>query len=65
MNIEIFKDEELLNVRDSISTDYSDDIKLLGMVLSNIEIDFQSITQLKGDKKLMELAFQDTKKELL
>lgn len=65
MNIEIFKNEELLNVKHSITINYVDDVKLLKMVLSNITIDFKSITQLKGEKKLMELAFQHTKKELI
>jgi hypothetical protein len=33
--------------------------------LFNIDIDFSSIKSLRGDKKILELTFNDTKKELI
>lgn len=65
MNIEIFKNEELLNVKDSISVNYADNVKIQVKVLPYMDINFESIAQLKGEKKLMDLAFQHTKKELI
>ena len=65
MNIEIFKNEKQLNVKDSISVNYADNVKIQVKVLPYMDINFESIAQLKGEKKLMELAFQHTKKELI
>jgi hypothetical protein len=45
--------------------DFNDETQYRKNLLSNFDIDFSSISTLKGEKTLMELSFQHTKKELV
>lgn len=63
MNIE--KDYEPLDLKSITVKDYTLEAQNLKEVLNNIPIDFSSINTLKGEKTLLEQAFQDTKKQIL
>jgi hypothetical protein len=63
MNIE--KDYEPINLKNILVADFTEQTQNLKKVLDNIVIDFSSITILKGEKTLLEQAFQDTKKQIL
>ena len=65
MRIEIYNDETRIELENIIYKDYSDDIKQKRDEFNEKELDFSSISTLKGEKTLMELAFQETKKELI
>jgi hypothetical protein len=45
--------------------DFTEQAQNLKEVLNNIVIDFSSMSTLKGEKTLLEQAFQDTKKQIL
>ena len=45
--------------------DFNEETQYRKGLLSQVNIDFSSINTLKGEKTLMELAFQETKKELI
>jgi hypothetical protein len=51
-----------LNIEEVSLTDFSEELKKKKLRLSNVEIDFTSISSLKGEKKLLEMAFKDTLK---
>lgn len=53
-----------LNIEDVSIADFSEELKYNKIILSNVEIDFSLIKTLKGEKGLLELAFNDTLKEL-
>jgi len=63
MNIE--KDYEPLDLKNIMVADFTEQAQNLKEVLNNIVIDFSSINTLKGEKTLLEQAFQDTKKQIL
>lgn len=63
MNIE--KDYEPLDLKNIMVTDFTEQTQNLKDRLDNIVIDFSSINTLKGEKTLLEQAFQDTKKQIL
>ena len=63
MNIE--KDYEKIDLKNVMFKDYTEQTQNLKEVLNNIVIDFSSINTLKGEKTLLEQAFQDTKKQIL
>ena len=63
MNIE--KDYEKIDLKNVMFKDYTEQTQNLKEVLNNIVIDFSSISTLKGEKTLLEQAFQDTKKQIL
>lgn len=65
MRIEIYNNETIIELDNIILKDYSDDIKLKRDEFIQKELDFSSISMLKGEKTLMELAFQEIKKELI
>jgi hypothetical protein len=63
MNIE--KNHEPLDLKNIMVADFTEQAQNLKEVLNNIVIDFSSINSLKGEKTLLEQAFQDTKKQIL
>jgi hypothetical protein len=63
MNIE--KDYEKIDLKNVMFKDYTEQTQNLKEVLNNIVIYFSSISTLKGEKTLLEQAFQDTKKQIL
>ena len=63
MNIE--KDYEPINLKNIMVADFTEQAQNLKEVLNNIVIDFSSMSTLKGEKTLLEQAFQDTKKQIL
>jgi hypothetical protein len=63
MNIE--KDYEPLDLKNIMVKDFTEETQNLKEVLNNIVIDFSSINTLKGEKTLLEQAFQDTKKQII
>jgi hypothetical protein len=63
MNIE--KDYEPLDLKNIMVADFTEQAQNLKEVLNNIVIDFSSMSTLKGEKTLLEQAFQDTKKQIL
>ena len=63
MNIE--RDYEPLDLKNIMVKDFTEQTQKLKEVLDNIVIDFSSMKTLKGEKTLLEQAFQDTKKQIL
>ena len=63
MNIE--RDYEPLDLKNIMVKDFTQETQNLKEVLNNIVIDFSSINTLKGEKTLLEQAFQDTKKQII
>ena len=63
MNIE--KDYKPLDLKNIMVTDFKEHTQNLKKVLDNIVIDFSLVGALKGEKTLLEQAFQDTKKQIL
>jgi hypothetical protein len=63
MNIE--KNHEPINLKNIMVADFTEQAQNLKDRLDNIVIDFSSINTLKGEKTLLEQAFQDTKKQIL
>jgi hypothetical protein len=60
MNIEMNNTD--LDVKNIL---FNNEMVKMRETLFNINFDFSSIKMLKGDKKILELSFNDTKKELL
>ena len=65
MKIEIYNEEIKIDLDNIMFKDFNKETQYRKGVLSLVEIDFSSISKLKGEKTLMELAFQATKKELV
>jgi hypothetical protein len=65
MRIEIYNDETKIELDNVMFKDFNEETQYRKDLLSKIEMDFTSISKLKGEKTLMELAFQETKKELI
>jgi hypothetical protein len=63
MNIE--RDYEPLDLKNVTVKDFTKEAQDFKDKLNNIIIDFSSINTLKGEKTLLEQAFQDTKKQIL
>lgn len=63
MNIE--RDYEPIDLKNIMVKDFTEETQNLKDKLNNIIIDFSSINTLKGEKTLLEQAFQDTKKQIL
>ena len=65
MRIEIYNDETKIELDNIMFKDFNEETQYRKDLLSKFDIDFSSISTLKGEKTLMELAFQHTKKELV
>jgi hypothetical protein len=63
MNIE--RDYEPLDLKNIMVKDFTKEAQDFKDKLNNIVIDFSSMSFLKGEKTLLEQAFQDTKKQIL
>jgi hypothetical protein len=63
MNIE--RDYEPLDLKNVTVKDFTKEAQDFKDKLNNIIIDFSSINTLKGEKTLLEQAFQDTKKQII
>ena len=65
MRIEIYNNETKIDLDNVMFKDFNEETQYKKDLLSKVEIDFTPISKLKGEKTLMELAFQETKKELI
>ena len=63
MNIEI--NYQPLDLKNVMVKDFKEEVELLRYRLNHITVDFSPINILKGEKTLLEQAFQVTKKELI
>lgn len=61
--MEIYKDGVELNIKNISFNNFKQEIKEKKEILENQVIDFSSIHNLRGDKHIMETAFQNIKKE--
>ena len=61
--MDIYMNDNRLNIEEVSLTDFSEELKNKKLRLSNVEIDFASISSLKGEKNLLEMAFKHTLKE--
>lgn len=65
MKIEIYNNDIKIDLDNVMFKDFKEETQYRKNLLSKVEIDFSSIPTLKGEKTLMELAFQATKNELI
>lgn len=65
MKIEIYNNEVKIDLDNIMFKDFNEETQYKKGLLSKVNIDFSSINTLKGEKTLMELAFRDTKNELV
>jgi hypothetical protein len=66
MKIEIYENDELFEIKNiTFMERFREGLFIRKDILSNTEIDFSSIGLLKGDKNVLEVAFQNIKKESL
>lgn len=65
MNIEINIKKFKVNVEGIYIDDYTEKYEKNREYFSEHFIDFSCLSELKGDKSLLEMSFQDTKKELV
>jgi len=63
--MEIYINNQKISPKDVVTVDFRDEIKILKYILSDVELDFSSINQVKGDKTIIEKAFKDQKVESL
>lgn len=61
--IEVYEDNTRLNLEQITVTDFKEFIEKAGYTFLNQEIDFGSFGYLKGDKEMLEMAFQHEKKQ--
>jgi hypothetical protein len=61
----IEKDNQPIDLKNVMFTDFREETQLMKNKLMDESIDFSSIKKLVGEKNIMELAFQQTKVELL
>ena len=65
MNIEIYLNSEKLDIKNISITDFNKDAQDKKNNLSLVDLDFSSISLLKGEKTLLEKSFQQQKAESL
>jgi hypothetical protein len=65
MRLEIIDNEIKVELENVTVKDFRLDLVLRKSEFENQEINFNSISHLNGDKKLLEEVFQNTKKEML
>jgi hypothetical protein len=61
----IERDNQQIDLKNVMFTDFREETQLMKNKLMDESIDFSSIKKLVGEKNIMELAFQQTKVELL
>lgn len=59
----IYKDGVELDIKNISFNNFKQEVKEKKEILENHVIDFSSIHKLKGDKNILEVAFQNIKKE--
>ena len=65
MKIEIFENEEKIDLSSLIITNYTDELYKIRENVIMYEFDLSSIKSLKGEKNLLENAFASIKTELI
>ena len=65
MKLEVYNDEIKLDIENIKFKDFNQETQYKKDLFSNIEIDFSSISTLKGDKKMLEKSFQQQRAESL
>ena len=65
MKIEIYNNDIKIDLDNIMFKDFKEETQHRKNLLSKVELDFSSISKLKGEKTLMELSFQATKNELV
>jgi hypothetical protein len=65
MNIEIYLDDQKLDMENISLTNFNEQLELSKYLFSQTEVDFNPIHYLVGDKTLLEQSFQHQKKESL
>jgi hypothetical protein len=65
MKIEIFENEEKIDLSSLIITNYTDELYKIRENVIMYEFDLSSIKSLKGEKNLLEKSFEDIKNELV
>ena len=63
MKIEIYNDGTKIDFDNILYKDFSEETTKKKELFSLTEVDFSSVTKLKGSKDIMELAFQQVKLE--
>jgi hypothetical protein len=61
----IERDNQQIDIKNVMFKDFREETQLMKNKLMDESIDFSSIKKLVGEKNIMELAFQQTKVELL
>jgi hypothetical protein len=61
----IFENEKLIDAHNLSVTDLGDIVTQRKNKMKEIQLGFSCIKTLKGEKNILEQAFQDTKKEML
>jgi hypothetical protein len=64
MNIEIIKHGQIINLDNVFVKSYTEELSKKMDVFSKTDIDFSSIGQLKGDKRILNMSFIQLKEEL-
>jgi hypothetical protein len=65
MKLEIYKNEELIDMENVVVTDFRQFLQSQKDNRQDMDLDFSVIHILQGEKTIMELSFQDQKKESL
>lgn len=65
MNIEIYNNKEKVDIENLVLTNFKEKLENDRKILSSTEINFKSISSLKGDKKILNIAFLNELAELL
>jgi hypothetical protein len=65
MKIEIYNNEIKIDLDNVMFKNFNSETQYRKELLTWFNLDFSSISTLKGEKTLMELAFQHTKNELV
>lgn len=65
MKIELYNNDIMIDLDNVMYKDYNEETQYRKVLFSKYDLDFSPIHLLKGEKTLMELSFQETKKELI
>lgn len=64
MNIEVIENGQTINLDDVFVKSYTEELSKKMDVFSKSEINFSSIQELKGDKRILNMSFLQLKEEL-
>lgn len=65
MKIEIIENEQIIDFQNVTLKDYRKELSEKMNTFSKVELDFNSLNNLKGDKRLLNMAFNQAKAEEL